>query len=123
MTLYQDINAETIDRWIAEGWEWGRPIGHETFERARRGEWDVLLTPTKAVPHSWFGELRGKRVLGLASGGGQQMPLFAAQGALVPLVGKGMSPLPALGDPAVDRRGVQILIFHAGQSLFLFSDT
>ena len=82
MTLYQDINAETIDRWIAEGWEWGRPIGHETFERARRGEWDVLLTPTKAVPHSWFGELRGKRVLGLASGGGQQMPLFAAQGAV-----------------------------------------
>ena len=82
MTLYQDINAETIDRWIAEGWEWGRPIGHEAFERARRGEWDVLLTPTKAVPHSWFGELRGKRVLGLASGGGQQMPLFAAQGAV-----------------------------------------
>ncbi len=82
MTLYQDINAETIDRWIAEGWEWGRPIGHEAFERARRGEWDVLLTPTKAVPHSWFGELRGKHVLGLASGGGQQMPLFAAQGAV-----------------------------------------
>lgn len=82
MTLYQDINAETIDRWIAEGWEWGRPIGHEAFERARRGEWDVLLTPTKAVPHSWFGELRGKRVLGLASGGGQQMPIFAAQGAV-----------------------------------------
>ncbi|MBR2582809.1 MAG: class I SAM-dependent methyltransferase [Oscillospiraceae bacterium] len=82
MTLYQDINAETIDRWIAEGWEWGRPIGHEAFERARHGEWDVLLTPTKAVPHSWFGELRGKRVLGLASGGGQQMPLFAAQGAV-----------------------------------------
>ncbi len=82
MTLYQDINAETIDRWVAEGWEWGRPIGHEAFERARRGEWDVLLTPTTAVPHSWFGELRGKRVLGLASGGGQQMPLFAAQGAV-----------------------------------------
>ena len=82
MTLYQDINAETIDRWIAEGWEWGRPIGHEAFERARRGEWDVLLTPTRAVPHSWFGELRGKRVLGLASGGGQQMPIFAALGAV-----------------------------------------
>lgn len=23
---YQDINAETIDRWIEEGWEWGKPI-------------------------------------------------------------------------------------------------
>ena len=41
----------------------------------------MLLTPTKFVPHSWFGELRGKKVLGLASGGGQQMPIFAALGA------------------------------------------
>ena len=78
---YQDVNAETIDRWIKEGWEWGKPISHELFERAKHGEWDVLLTPTKPVPHRWFGDLRGKRVLGLASGGGQQMPIFAALGA------------------------------------------
>lgn len=78
---YQDINAETIDRWIAEGWEWGVPIDHETFEKAKNGSWDVLLTPTKPVPHAWFGELRGKTVLGLASGGGQQMPIFTALGA------------------------------------------
>ena len=78
---YADINARTIDRWVEEGWEWGVCIDHETFERARKGEWDVRLTPTKSVPHHWFGELRGKRVLGLASGGGQQMPVFAALGA------------------------------------------
>ncbi len=78
---YQDINAETIDRWVEKGWEWGRPISHETFEAAKRGTWDVLLTPTKPVPHEWFGELRGKKLLGLASGGGQQMPVFAALGA------------------------------------------
>ena len=78
---YQDINAETIDRWVREGWEWGRPISHETYENALRGQWDVFLTPTKPVPHAWFGELRGKKVLGLASGGGQQMPIFAALGA------------------------------------------
>lgn len=78
---YQDINAETIDRWVESGWEWGKPISHETFERAKRGEWDVVLTPRKPVPHRWFGELKGKRVLGLASGGGQQMPIFAALGA------------------------------------------
>ena len=78
---YQDLNAQTIDRWIKEGWEWGKPISHELFERTKHGEWDVLLTPTKPVPHRWFGDLRGKRVLGLASGGGQQMPIFAALGA------------------------------------------
>ena len=78
---YQEINAETIDRWVENGWEWGRPISHEVFEAARNGSWDVFLTPTKPVPHRWLGELRGKRILGLASGGGQQMPIFTALGA------------------------------------------
>ena len=78
---YQDINAETITSWIDEGWKWGIPIDHDTYKRATEGEWDVLLTPTKPVPHSWFGELKGKRLLGLASGGGQQIPIFSARGA------------------------------------------
>ena len=78
---YQDINARTIDRWIEEGWEWGLPISHEIYVKATEGEWDMLLTPTKFVPHEWFGDLKGKKVLGLASGGGQQMPIFAALGA------------------------------------------
>ncbi len=78
---YQDINAETIDRWIREGWEWGKPISHEAYEKAVNGEWDVYLTPTKTVPHAWLENLRGKKILGLASGGGQQMPVFAALGA------------------------------------------
>lgn len=78
---YQDINAKTIDRWIEEGWEWGRPISHEDYLKATQGIWDVLLTPTKIVPRDWFGDLKGKKILGLASGGGQQMPVFAALGA------------------------------------------
>lgn len=78
---YQDINAKTIDRWIEEGWEWGTPISHEVYAAAAQGDWDVQLTPTKMVPHEWFGDLRGKKILGLASGGGQQMPIFAALGA------------------------------------------
>lgn len=78
---YQDINAATIDRWVASGWEWGRPISHEDYVNALNGVWDVLLTPTIPVPHEWFGDIRGKRLLGLASGGGQQMPIFAALGA------------------------------------------
>ena len=81
MQDYQDINAETIDRWIEDGWEWGVPISHEEYVKALEGDWNVLLTPTKKVPREWFGELKGKKVLGLASGGGQQMPLFAAAGA------------------------------------------
>ncbi|MBQ9149070.1 MAG: class I SAM-dependent methyltransferase [Oscillospiraceae bacterium] len=78
---YQDINAATIDKWVAEGWEWGVPVSHEAYQRAVQGDWNVVLTPTKPVPHAWFGDLKGKKVLGLASGGGQQMPIFAALGA------------------------------------------
>lgn len=81
MKSYQDINSETIDRWVENGWEWGRPISHEEYEEARKGNWQVRLTPTVRVPQAWFGDLRGRKVLGLASGGGQQMPVFAAAGA------------------------------------------
>jgi SAM-dependent methyltransferase len=78
---YTDINAGVIDRWVENGWEWGRPIDRDTYARAKAGDWSVLLTPTKPVPREWFGEMRGSKVLGLASGGGQQMPVFAALGA------------------------------------------
>lgn len=78
---YTDVNSETISRWVDEGWEWGIPVDHEVYIRALSGDWDVLLTPTKAVPKEWFGSLRGKKLLGLASGGGQQIPLFTAAGA------------------------------------------
>lgn len=38
-------------------------------------------SPFKAVPHDWFGNLKDKKILGLASGGGQQIPIFSALGA------------------------------------------
>ena len=78
---YQDVNAKTVDRWVENGWEWGRPITHEQYLAAKEGDWSIVLTPTKPVPAEWFPELKGKKLLGLACGGGQQMPLFAAAGA------------------------------------------
>ena len=84
---YTDINSKTIDKWVGEGWCWGKPISNEVYEKAVNGEWSVLLTPSKPVPHEWFlpylknNRLTGTKLLGLASGGGQQMPIFAALGA------------------------------------------
>ncbi len=78
---YTDINSKTIDRWIEKGWEWGIPISHEQFTAAQGGEWHMLLTPVKPVPKGWYPALPGAKVLGLAAGGGQQMPIFAALGA------------------------------------------
>lgn len=65
---YQDINAKVIDSWCENGWQWGKAISHEEYQKALNGEWDVFLTPTKAVPHDWFGNLKGKKVLGLLDG-------------------------------------------------------
>ncbi len=78
---YQKINSQIIDQWCKEGWQWGQPISHETYQNALKGQWEVYLTPTKPVPHHWFGDLKGKKILGLASGGGQQIPIFTALGA------------------------------------------
>lgn len=78
---YQDVNSKVIDSWIEEGWEWGTPISHEDYLAALRGEWGVYLTPTKFVPKKWFPDFKGLKILGLASGGGQQMPIFTALGA------------------------------------------
>ena len=87
MGNYTDINAKAVDSWVEGGWEWGIPISPEAFQKVREGEWNLDLSPTKKVPHKWLapylkeGKLTGCKVLGLASGGGQQMPIFAALGA------------------------------------------
>lgn len=79
---YTEKNAATIDRWVDDGWQWGKPVTHTEYLQAKVGNWKVFLTPTKPVPAEWFPEMRGRRVLGLASGGGQQMPIFSALGAV-----------------------------------------
>ncbi|PSR22978.1 MAG: SAM-dependent methyltransferase [Sulfobacillus acidophilus] len=78
---YREINSSVIDRWVDDGWEWGMPISHQSFVKAVEGTWHVLLTPTKSVPAEWFPPFPGCKILGLAAGGGQQMPVFAALGA------------------------------------------
>lgn len=90
-------NRQAWNAFAASGGMWSTPVSPEEIARARGGDWSVLLTPTKPVPAAWFGaavagqpgsagpsgSLRGKDVLGLASGGGQQCPIFAAAGARV----------------------------------------
>ena len=62
---------------------WAQPVDEATIAKARTGTWEVVLTPKTPVPKAWFGDLRGQRVLCLASGGGQQAPILAAAGATV----------------------------------------
>lgn len=81
MNSYTDVNSKTWDLWANEGNPWSVPVTHEEYVKAQNGEWGIYLTPCKTVPLEWFGELKGAKVLGLASGGGQQMPILTAVGA------------------------------------------
>lgn len=80
-----EYNSEAWDREVASGENpWTQPVSPEVIEKARRGEFSIVLTPNIPVPRDWFpDEFEGLDVLGLASGGGQQMPVLAALGANV----------------------------------------
>ncbi|HEX2181714.1 MAG TPA: class I SAM-dependent methyltransferase [Rubrobacteraceae bacterium] len=79
----RDHNREAWDREVERGNQWTVPAGPEVIEAARQGRWKVLLTNTTPVPKAWFPDMEGLDVLCLASGGGQQGPVFAAAGANV----------------------------------------
>lgn len=74
-------NQAAWDRESRQGGPWTTPVGPDVIEEARNGRWALRLTPNRPVPREWFGEVRGRRVLCLASGGGQQAPILAAAGA------------------------------------------
>ncbi len=75
-------NADAWNHWSSEGVGYTVPIKHEAFLKAKTAELAVILTPGRVVPQDWFPELRHLQVLGLASGGGQQMPILTAKGAI-----------------------------------------
>jgi SAM-dependent methyltransferase len=76
-------NRAAWDRGVERRNPWTIPVAPDAVERARHGEFSVVLTPTKMVPREWFPPLPNARVLCLASGGGQQGPILAAAGANV----------------------------------------
>ncbi len=78
---YTEINADTWDMWAENGIEWSIPVSREEYDEAKKGNWGVYLTPVKYVPKDWFLPFKGTKILGLASAGGQQMPIFTALGA------------------------------------------
>jgi SAM-dependent methyltransferase len=81
-----DVRAHNRAAWnrsVEQSNRWTVPVSTQAIERARRGQLDLLLTPTKSVPASWYPDLPDLPVLCLASGGGQQGPLLAAAGAKV----------------------------------------
>lgn len=82
MDIYE-YNSTAWDKEVENGNPWTLTVTAEQVSKAREGVIEILLTPTKFVPSNWLGEIKNKKILCLASGGGQQGPILAASGGLV----------------------------------------
>lgn len=74
-------NRESWDREVEKKNIWTVPVTSAAIARAKKGEYVLILTPVKPVPEDWIGDVAEKKVLCLASGGGQQGPILSALGA------------------------------------------
>ncbi len=74
-------NSKAWDQQVHQGSPWSKPVSSEEVARAREGDFKIILSPTKSVPAEWLKQIKGKKVLCLASGGGQQGPILSAAGA------------------------------------------
>lgn len=81
-TTFLAHNKSSWDKQAETHSPWSQPVSTELIEAARKGQWDIYLTP-KPLPKAWLGEVKDKKILCLASAGGQQAPLLAALGAAV----------------------------------------
>ncbi len=79
----REYNRTAWDAQVEQRNRWTVPVSSEAIAQARRGQWDVVLTPATPVPRDWFPDLKDCDTLALASGGGQQGPILAAAGAHV----------------------------------------
>lgn len=116
-------NSEIWDTKAKNNDVWSIPVSDAEIEDARNGNWSIILTPEKAVPRNWFPQdMKGKDILCLASGGGQQGPILAATGANVTVFDNSMGQLQK--DICIaERNGLQINTVQGNmQDLSAFED-
>ncbi|MDD2522084.1 MAG: class I SAM-dependent methyltransferase [Anaerolineaceae bacterium] len=121
MSKVSEFNAKTWDQWSSEDMVWTVPFSAEQYARAKQRDIKLVLTPQKIAPLWWFEGL-GKRVLGLASGGGQQGAELSAHGYEVTILD--MSDRQLLADRLVAKReGYSINLIKADMTnRFPFAD-
>ena len=74
------INSEAWD-WEAENSSaWAKIVSEDEIKKAVSGHPSIRVTIEKNVPDEWVAPLKGKHVLSLAGGGGQQTPILSAFG-------------------------------------------
>ncbi|NLK13416.1 MAG: class I SAM-dependent methyltransferase [Spirochaetales bacterium] len=83
---YIHYNERAWDREVDKKSIWTDGLTEKELQKALSGTIEIRLTTFKPMPSSWIGDLRGKRVLAVGSGGGQQAILFALAGSEVTLL-------------------------------------
>jgi len=83
VTNLLEHNRAAWNEEVKKGNQWTIPSSREDIKKAINGRFQIVLTPFKPVPEEWMGDIKGKNILCLASGGGQQGPILAAAGAKV----------------------------------------
>jgi len=121
VTDYVEFNSRMWDEWSAKKNIWTQPISHEDFLLSQQKELKIYLTPLKPVPAAWFQGL-GKKVLGLASGGGQQGAILSAHGYEVTIMDNSWRQLQA-DQMVAEREGYSIELVKADMTKpFPFED-
>lgn len=104
MKDYIKLNKE---RWNTVKNDYTEPFTHEEIEKRKGKPIEVGLTVGKLVPELWFEKTKGKKILGLACGGGQQGPIFALKGYDVTIMDFSKSQLEK-DDMVAQRENLQI---------------
>lgn len=81
----EEYNKKAWNGYADNNIKWSVPVSKEQIEKAQNGNIQMSVTITKLLPEKWL-DVKGKDVLCLASGGGQQATLLAAAGANVTVI-------------------------------------
>ncbi len=75
-----DVNSRAWDGEVDNNSYWAKIADDKAISDARDGKPGIRVTINKDVPLSWIEGLKGKHVLVLGGGGGQQTPVLSAFG-------------------------------------------
>jgi len=114
-------NRRVWNRQALQQCAWSQPVSSDTIAAAKAGQWKIHLTPGN-LPEHWLYDVCGKRILCLASAGGQQAPVLAAAGAEVTVLDLSAEQL-AHDDSVARRDGLTLTLIEGDmRDLSLFAN-
>jgi len=63
VTNLLEHNRTAWNEEVKKGNQWTIPATKEEIEKAKGGNYQIVLTPFKPVPEEWLGDIKGKRIL------------------------------------------------------------